>query len=570
MTTVKGKFEEGTVFLNNSSYMNVKTVEILLGDVDTTFKCNDKLSITLYSTWDDAADVEKTLVGNGKLSATWVSNNDVSNSQNLIKTFKTTTTVHDFNDLISKTDASETVVLNGQKLNFTTNSIENKNTVDVFNFNATIASSDNSHIVSATTGAFTYTTKFTNAKLIILAYDVDGNITEVFNDAIPTVDGTLTLPANTVKLEYYLPILPAGITTVTSPQLTFSMNATVEAEISENITYNIGTFVTDDFSIKVEDVSDIGNAKTASSVHTVAVGKASSVSPTFKTEGTGYFTDTIKHSISGFKNNGNINLYNNTFVFTASEFETFSKINIGVWNNNVSGNVSYVTFASSLAALEGQNPFIENDIILAVCVTINVATPDTELLSPVYCTTTLLQDVVKPKDIVSTEMAFGSYYGIVKDVDNITDEEFGKFTEHGVVNEKTELTVIKPAVSFPIATVSSDKVAYRGQFEYTISNIKNTGNTSLTNFELVNAFSPSVRLVFFKTPVFNDFSTYSIYYRVNNNNDWILLQEEVNGRESIEVYIPELNAGEYITDIKFAFDGEIKEDFAKLKKIKKD
>ena len=64
------------------------------------------------------------------------------------------------------------------------------------------------------------------------------------------------------------------------------------------------------------------------------------------------------------------------------------------------------------------------------------------------------------------------------------------------------------------------------------------------------------------TPEFNEIATYSIYYRVNTKNDWILLQKEMNSREKVEVFAPELNAGEYITDIKFVFDGEVSEGFA--------
>lgn len=596
ITTIYGNFENGYTFENDNQFLNIKTIEIKFGDVDTSFKNTSGVKFTLFSTWDDN-DNTKTLEGKGTLSATWTSENDFNNSNQILKTFTTTTKVSVFNELKSNIEISHKVALKGQKVNTSINSIKNINDIDVFNFTSTITAEDNSYITNASTGSFEFSTKYNIAKLTVYAYDENGTIHEVYNNAIPTENQTIAVPEKTVKLVYKLPVLPANTTVKTAPIVAFTMNGVVDTKVKETISYNAGTVELNKFDISEDILDTIGNEHSDTSEKTVAVGIYKVVTPEINVDATGYFTDNVKYTINSFKNDGNINLYNTSFAFsspyvndldtaddedtTAEVYGKFNSINIGKWSDKVSGKVVYVTLNGALGSLEGANPVtvlkeftdvteletltlptLEDDIIIIVAVIIDKITPNAELSSPIVCDTSMNPNTVKPRDILKTDVAVVSHYGIVNDENNLTNDEIANMTEVNVENATPELTVIKPAVSFPISIVSSETVDYRGQFSYTISNIKNTGNTKLESFEIVNAFSPSVRFISMNTPEFNEIATYSIYYRVNTKNDWILLQKEMNSREKVEVFAPELNAGEYITDIKFVFDGEVSEGFA--------
>jgi len=581
VTELDAKFENDFAFaVGEDALTQVTSIEINFGNAPTGLKCEKGIEITFYSNWS-SDESERTLSGKGKLSATWTSENNASNSSEILQNFETTTKVGTFKELSSNITANKNVALKNEKVTITSNTIKNLNTVDLFDFKATYIASDNSLITEATTGAYDYVTSYTNAKFIVYAWDAEENISIAYEDTIPTENATINVPANTVKLVYAFSVLPKNTTLKTAPTVGFAMNAEAKATLSENISYRVGTVELNKNNMTVEEMVAIGNEKTSNATVDVEVGVPSVTKPVFTTDGSGYYTDTIKHSISNIKNDGNVNLYQTVFLFSASEFERFESINIGSWSKEVSGQVGYISIGSSVAGLEGGNvvveiqkftnvkdlasvtvPTLEDDVIVAVCVIIDKLDKNTELLSPVYCTTKLDANSVKPKDIVETEMAFGTYYGLVNDPNSITSAELAGLVEFGVANEVTPLTVVKPAVSLPITVVSDTEIDYRAPFTYTISNLRNDGNTTLSKFEIINAFSPSVRFVSMNTPVFNELATYKIFYRVNTNNDWILLQSDVNGRESIEVFAPELAAGQYITDIKLVFDAPVSEGFA--------
>lgn len=575
-----GKFESELLYtVEGNELVSASIVEINFGSASTSFKCSNGIDITFLSTWNDDA-TEKTLKGKGKLSATWTSEKDTENSNEILNTFETTTKVGQFEEIRSEINSNKNVALKNEPVKITSNSIKNLNTVDLFAFKAIYKSSDDSVITGASTGAYDFSTKYTNAKLFVYAYDMEENISVAFAGAIPTENATIDVPANTVKLAYVFTVLPSNTTVTTAPTVTFTMHADSNATISENISYRVGTVELNNNDMTIEDMSAVGNEYKTDTSTEISVGTPSVTKPAFTTDGTGYYTDTIKHSISNVKNDGNVTLYQTVFLFSASEFETFEKINIGNWNEEVSGRIGYISIGSSLAALEGEDvivdiktfndvkeldtvdvPVLEDDIIVAVCVIIDKIDTSTELTSPVYCVTKLNGNEVKPRDIVETEMAFGTYYGLVNDPENVTNQELANLTEFGVENTVSKLTVVKPAVSLPTTVISSEEIDYRAPFTYTISNIRNEGNTTLASFEIINAFSPSVRFISMNTPVFNELNTYKVYYRVNTGNNWILLQEGVNSRESIEILVPELSAGQYITDIKLTFDNPVSEGF---------
>ena len=555
-----------------------KSIEIAFGDVTADFVCNEGIALTFHTTWNDE-DTSKTVKGNGTISAVWTSEHNAENSNEILTTFNTTTKVSQFVPLTSNPTVSSNVALSGQTIELTTDAFKNESGIEIFNFNALYHSTDNSAITSATTGAYENTTKYTAAKLIVTAYDIEGNPTEIYNDVLPLSNITLTVPEKTVALKYTIPVLPSNTKIAVPSVLSFVMKGEATATLEEKIDYAVGTIELDKHDLTIEETTNIGNKVEITTENKIDVANPSVVTPSFFVDGTGYFLDTYKHIVSGVKNDGNTNLYQTALIFTASEYDIYKTVFVGEWKSNISGYIGYTTTTSLSEAENGNNPIIklkdfadvttldavdlptvENDKIVAVCIVINVLTPDNELITPAYCTSTLSNNV-KPNETVTSGLTFGTHYGIVKDGNNITSEEAKTLKEVGKKDYESFFTVTKPAVSYPIASVSADTIPYRAQFTYTVSNIKNTGNTELTDFEIVNALSPSVRFISMKTPTFNQLVTYSVHYRVSSNNDWVLLQEGINGRESIEILAPELGKGEYITDIKFELDGTIEKGF---------
>lgn len=563
-----------------SNTVAVKKVTITFGNVPSGFANIDGIKITTFSRLDDEKDTDK-LIANAELTATWKSENGTDENSGVIsKKFTTETIISRFNKIEASISISNPIVLPSQTTDVSINHLNNKYNIDLFNVQNSIYADDESTISKLTTGAYDFTSKYDFEKLVIYAYTTDG-ITKIFDDKIPSTSTDLDLPSGTLKVAYTFSVISANFKTKEKPVITFVTKALDNAHIKNEFKYNVGVY---DTNIKITDmgiVENLGTTQTSSTTDEaglLTVGNPSVVKPTFVIPESTYFSDTVVYKANGIKNDGNISLYQTVIGFVPSEFEIVKAVNIGKWSENVSGTIGFATVETidgeqitnlvevkkfdNVKELESvEIPTSEKQIVL-VYIIINEIKPNVEIISDAYFDTKLDTEKVQPKSILNGKIAFNTNYGIVKDGNNITEEETSKLTNIALTEQVAEVLVVKPSIVFPNMTVSSEIVEYRGQFSYTISNIKNTGNTSLDKLEIVEMFSPFVRFLSLKTPVFNELTTFDVYYRTNVGEEWVLLQEGVNARESVELFAPELSAGEYVSFIKFVFKDGVKEEFA--------
>src|SRR5699024_4215300 len=92
------------------------------------------------------------------------------------------------------------------------------------------------------------------------------------------------------------------------------------------------------------------------------------------------------------------------------------------------------------------------------------------------------------------------------------------------------------------------------EIEYKI-NVQNTGNVSLDNFILEDEIPTEyIRVTKIKLGTYNQENKYSIYYKTNFSDEYILLFEDLSTTNSEEIdFSKELSDNEYITNIKIDF-----------------
>ena len=99
-----------------------------------------------------------------------------------------------------------------------------------------------------------------------------------------------------------------------------------------------------------------------------------------------------------------------------------------------------------------------------------------------------------------------------------------------------------------------DEAFANDEIQYNIS-LKNSGNVKLDNFvwedEIPTDF---IRVTKIKLGTFNQENSYNLYYKTNFNEDYVLLLEDINTKNSNEVdFTNELSDNEYVTNIKLDF-----------------
>ena len=92
------------------------------------------------------------------------------------------------------------------------------------------------------------------------------------------------------------------------------------------------------------------------------------------------------------------------------------------------------------------------------------------------------------------------------------------------------------------------------EIEYKI-NVQNTGNVALDNFTLEDEIPTEyIRVTKIKLGTYNQENKYSIYYKTNFSDEYILLFEDLSTTNSEEIdFSKELSDNEYITNIKIDF-----------------
>lgn len=111
-------------------------------------------------------------------------------------------------------------------------------------------------------------------------------------------------------------------------------------------------------------------------------------------------------------------------------------------------------------------------------------------------------------------------------------------------------------------TVSSNEEI---DFEFTI---KNTGNTDLTDFTWYDILPTDfARITKISTGTYNQDVRYSIYYKTNQKDDYMVIEKNIDGRSNnyIDVSNIHLDEDEKITEVKIVF-GDVKKDFSSIEK----
>ena len=99
-----------------------------------------------------------------------------------------------------------------------------------------------------------------------------------------------------------------------------------------------------------------------------------------------------------------------------------------------------------------------------------------------------------------------------------------------------------------------DKAEIGSKIEYDIS-IRNTGNTKLDNFTMTDVLPYKfIKVNKLKTGTYNQDVKYSLYYKSNLCENYVLLMEDLNSKENYEInFDEELAQNEYLTEIKLEF-----------------
>lgn len=99
-----------------------------------------------------------------------------------------------------------------------------------------------------------------------------------------------------------------------------------------------------------------------------------------------------------------------------------------------------------------------------------------------------------------------------------------------------------------------DEAFVDDEIQYNIS-LKNSGNVALDNFVWEDEIPTDyIRVTKIKLGRFNQENSYSLYYKTNFSEDYILMLEDINTNNSDEVdFSKELSDNEYITNIKLDF-----------------
>lgn len=112
-----------------------------------------------------------------------------------------------------------------------------------------------------------------------------------------------------------------------------------------------------------------------------------------------------------------------------------------------------------------------------------------------------------------------------------------------------------------IEKVGADSAGVDEEIEYKI-NVKNTGNVALDNFIWEDQIPTDyIRVTKINLGTYNQESTYSLYYKTNFTDEYILFLEDISTLQNEEIdFSKELSDNEYITNIKLDF-GTVETDF---------
>lgn len=156
------------------------------------------------------------------------------------------------------------------------------------------------------------------------------------------------------------------------------------------------------------------------------------------------------------------------------------------------------------------------------------------------------------------EISSAKYYLLNENIYNVEIEDDGTFDVE-ITNDNVDIDVEIEKKGF-VETQSKDNIFYN------FSNIRNNSNVPLDNFTWQDTLpTNAVRIDKIYTGTWNEELEYSVYYKTNKSEDYILFKDKLNTQKIYELNFKELNLqdDEYVTEYEFRF-GTVKVGFQEV------
>lgn len=514
-----------------------------------------------------------------EVSAVWTSANEADVQDTVSKTFTTTTQIVKPEIDVPEIQISEKL-FNNQPASFKISNVANKGNTEIYDFTVTVDVPNDTALNSIDTGVWK-NTAWTGNQMAVEYQNADGEwITlDTFNDF--TVNHTVTDPAldSAVAVRLVFKVAPLGFVCTTAPAL----NTTVGSELSEG--HKIGCLATvsgkfgPTTAMDTTVIPDTSNFKAVDS--TFDNSSSQIVIPKFSKPSVGApesvkYNEKIVYTLTNFSNAGETYLYNTSFAFHFNQYEKIAveSVTSGTWLGTDGFDVQFTilnTQDNSTRKVTGHasgdvNETItlpelsENEVITDIAFVFGTVTNEFKVAASPEITVTFAKEDVEPEETLTADFTYNAIGGYAADVTAPTNEEIEAMPHKFSGKIVASTVVMKPEIAIPSLSIPTETMKYREQFTYTVDNIKNSGNTELTGFYVIDSLD-RVRVLSMITPEFNVKGDYDILYRTNTQPDkWQTWKKNVDMSKSQELYIPDFDDGEYITDIKLDF-GTVAEGF---------
>lgn len=185
----------------------------------------------------------------------------------------------------------------------------------------------------------------------------------------------------------------------------------------------------------------------------------------------------------------------------------------------------------------------------------------------------LIEQITTDKNGIATSSKLEKGKYIVQEIENgkwyiLNDKLYNvEITKN---NEITDLYITNKSQSpkVEIENTSKNTVKSNEEIDYEFE-IKNTGNTTLTDFTWYQILpSDYSKITKISTGTFNQEINYSIYYKTNKKDEYMIVKRNINSKENTYIDLSNiyLEEDEKITEIKIYF-GKVDEDFSNIEKL---
>lgn len=514
------------------------------------------------------------------VSAVWTSANEADVQDTVSKTFETTTQIVKPEIDVPEIQISEKL-FNNQPASFKIANVTNKGNTEIYDFTVTVDVPNDTTLNSIDTGVWK-NTAWTGNQLSVEYKNAAGEwvVLDTFDDLSVNHNVTNSALEDAESVRLVFKVAPLGFTCTTAP----SLNTTINSDLDEG--HKIGCLVTvtgkfgPTTAMDTTVIPDTSNFKAVDS--TMDSSSSQIVVPKFSSPRVGYpesvkYNEKIAYTLTQFANNGETYLYNTYFNFHINQYEkmNITSLTTGTWLGTNGFDVQFVVLNTDdnssrkvTSHYDGEvNETVtlpelnDNEVITDVMFNFSTVDEQFKFSKSPELTVEFSKDNVEPKETLSVDFTYNTVGGYAENATAPTQEELNNMPHRFVGKIIAETVVMKPEIAIPSLSIPTETMKYREQFTYSVDNIKNSGNTDLSDLYIITSFD-RVRVLSMITPEFNVKGKYDILYRTNTEPDkWQTWEKNVDMSKSQELYIPDFDDGEYITDVKLVF-GDVAEGFA--------